>query len=306
METVIQIENVKKSFGSFEVIRDLTFSIQKGEIFGIIGPNGAGKTTTIEIVEGLQECSSGKVTVLGYDPWKDAKKMKENIGVMFQHTNLQPKIKVGEAVELFASFYPHQIDTTKALRKLKLEPFRHTYFKNLSGGWKQKLLLTLATLHSPSIVFLDEPSTGLDPKSRRELWKMIVSLRDAGTTIVLTTHYMEEAEQLCDRIALMNHGVIVGLDTPQKLIQRLNKDKSILIACKQLDIALVQKIVGVLRVESKNNLLQIFTDNLEWTTFGLFKLISTQGWIVEDFRFSTGSLDDLFVKLPQLKGEVML
>lgn len=306
MEAVIQLENVKKSFGSFEAIQDLTFSIQKGEIFGIIGPNGAGKTTTVEIVEGLQECSSGKVTVLGYDPWKDAKKLKENIGVMFQHTNLQPKIKVGEAVELFASFYPRQIDTTKALENLKLEPFRHTYFKNLSGGWKQKLLLTLATLHSPSIVFLDEPSTGLDPKSRRELWKMILSLRDAGTTIVLTTHYMEEAEQLCDRIALMNHGSIVGLDTPQKLIQSLNKDKTILIACKQLDIALIQQIVGVLRVESKNNLLQIFTNNLEWTTFELFKFISTKGWGVDDFRFSTGSLDDLFVKLPQLKGEVML
>ncbi|AVK85530.1 ABC transporter ATP-binding protein [Lysinibacillus sp. B2A1] len=306
MEEVIQIENVKKSFDSFEAIQNLTFSIQKGEIFGIIGPNGAGKTTTVEIVEGLQECSSGKVTVLGYDPWKDAKKLKENIGVMFQHTNLQPKIKVGEAVELFASFYPRQIDTTKALENLKLEPFRHTYFKNLSGGWKQKLLLTLATLHSPSIVFLDEPSTGLDPKSRRELWKMILSLRDAGTTIVLTTHYMEEAEQLCDRIALMNHGSIVGLDTPQKLIQSLNKDKSILIACKQLDIALIQQIAGVSRVESKNNLLQIFTNNLEWTTFELFKFISTKGWIVDDFRFSTGSLDDLFVKLPQLKGEVML
>lgn len=306
METVIQIENLKKSFGSFEAIQDLTFSIRKGEIFGIIGPNGAGKTTTIEIIEGLQECSSGKVTVLGYDPWKDAKKLKENIGVMFQHTNLQSKIKVGEAIELFASFYPRQIDTKKALENLKLEPFRHTYFKNLSGGWKQKLLLTLATLHSPSIVFLDEPSTGLDPKSRRELWKMIVSLRDAGTTIVLTTHYMEEAEQLCDRIAIMNHGSVVGLDTPQKLIQSLNKDKSILITCKQLDIALVQKIAGVSRVVSKNNLLQIFTDTIEWTTFELFKLISTEGLIVDDFRFSTGSLDDLFVKLPQLQEEMML
>ncbi|MDM5233121.1 ABC transporter ATP-binding protein [Lysinibacillus pakistanensis] len=305
METVIQIENLKKSFGAFEAIQDLTFSIRKGEIFGIIGPNGAGKTTTIEIIEGLQECSSGKVTVLGYDPWKDAKKLKENIGVMFQHTNLQSKIKVGEAIELFASFYPRQIDTTLALENLNLEPFRHTYFKNLSGGWKQKLLLTLATLHSPSIVFLDEPSTGLDPKSRRELWKMIVSLRDAGTTIVLTTHYMEEAEQLCDRIAIMNHGSVVGLDTPQKLIQSLNKDKSILIACKQLDIALVQKIAGVSRVVSKNNLLQIFTDNIEWTTFELFKLISTEGLIVDDFRFSTGSLDDLFVKLPQLQEEMM-
>jgi len=306
METVIQIENLKKSFGSFEAIQDLTFSIRKGEVFGIIGPNGAGKTTTIEIIEGLQECSSGKVTVLGYDPWKDAKKLKENIGVMFQHTNLQSKIKVGEAIELFASFYPRQIDTTLALENLKLEPFRHTYFKNLSGGWKQKLLLTLATLHSPSIVFLDEPSTGLDPKSRRELWKMIVSLRDAGTTIVLTTHYMEEAEQLCDRIAIMNHGSVVGLDTPQKLIQSLNKDKSILIACKQLNIALVQKIAGVSRVVSKNNLLQIFTDTIEWTTFELFKLISTEGLIVDDFRFSTGSLDDLFVKLPQLQEEMML
>ncbi|MGY3189439.1 ABC transporter ATP-binding protein [Lysinibacillus sp. TE18511] len=304
MEAIIQIEKLQKSFGSFEAIRDLSFSIQKGEIFGIIGPNGAGKTTTIEIIEGLQECSSGKVSVLGYDPWKDAKKMQENIGVMFQHTNLQPKIKVGEAVELFASFYTKQIDTATALEKLKLEKFRNTYFKNLSGGWKQKLLLTLATLHSPQIVFLDEPSTGLDPKSRRELWELIVSLRDAGTTIVLTTHYMEEAEYLCDRIALIHHGTLVGLNTPKKLIQSLNKEKSIWIACEQLDIALIQKIASVLRIELKNNLYQIFTDNLELTAHKLFELVNKQGWIVEDFRFNTGSLDDLFVRLPQKEGEM--
>ncbi|MGE7674257.1 ABC transporter ATP-binding protein [Lysinibacillus sp. NPDC094403] len=303
MEAIIQIEKLQKSFGSFEAIRDLSFSIQKGEIFGIIGPNGAGKTTTIEIIEGLQECSSGKVSVLGYDPWKDEKKMKENIGVMFQHTNLQPKIKVGEAVELFASFYSKQIDTAKAFQKLKLEKYRNSYFKNLSGGWKQKLLLTLATLHSPQIVFLDEPSTGLDPKSRRELWELIVSLRDAGTTIVLTTHYMEEAEHLCDRIALIHHGTLVGLNTPKKLIQSLNKEKSICVACEQLDIALVQKIASVLRIELKNNLYQIFTDDLEWTAHKLFELVNNQGWIVEDFRFNTGSLDDLFVRLPQKVGK---
>ncbi|PEU19228.1 MULTISPECIES: ABC transporter ATP-binding protein [unclassified Bacillus (in: firmicutes)] len=297
MEVVIQIENLKKSFGTFEAVRDLSFSIQKGEIFGIIGPNGAGKTTTIEIIEGLQDCTSGRVEVLGYNPWKNSKQIKEKIGVMFQHTNLQPKIKVVEAIQLFASFYSLEIDIEKEIQKLKLEEHRNTYFNNLSGGWKQKLLLTLATLHSPQILFLDEPSTGLDPKSRRDLWELIISLRDAGTTIVLTTHYMEEAEQLCDRIALIDHGTLVGLDTPKNLIQELDTEKSLLICCEKLDVALVQKIPSVTKIELNNNIYHIFSEDLQLTAQHLFELTNNQGWVIQDFRYNSGSLDDLFVRL---------
>lgn len=206
MSAAITVENLHKHYKNNHAVRGVSFTVEKGEIFGIVGPNGAGKTTTIKIMEGLRPKDSGTVNILGLDPEKDAAELRQRIGVQFQSTSIQELLKVREAIDLFASFYRKRGDIDKIIRSLGLDDKLNAPFKKLSGGWKQRVTLALATLHDPEIVFLDEPSTGLDPQARRELWDLIRWLRDDGKTIVVTTHYMEEAEKLCDRVAVFLKG----------------------------------------------------------------------------------------------------
>ncbi|WP_319588780.1 ABC transporter ATP-binding protein [uncultured Desulfobulbus sp.] len=219
--SAISVRGLKKSYGSFEAVRGIEFEVAQGEVFGLLGPNGAGKTTTVEILEGLRQRSGGDVSVLGYDPAAETMAVKDRIGVSLQATNLPEKMQVQEATELFAAFYSRSTDIAALLKRLQLWEKRAAHYSTLSGGQKQRLALALAMVNEPQIVFLDEPTTGLDPQVRLEIHSLIEELRNQQRTILLTTHYIEEAERLCHRVAIMDEGRIIAIGTPRELQQRV-------------------------------------------------------------------------------------
>src|SRR5581483_2596591 len=217
MEPVIQVAGLHKSYGNFEAVRGIDFEVAEGEIFGLLGPNGAGKTTTVEILEELRAHSKNQMNVLGFDPEVSKRSLKDRIGVCLQATNLPDKLRVQEALEWFAAFYSRQAERDKLLQRLQLWEKRGEFYSKLSGGQKQRVALALALVNEPKVVFLDEPTTGLDPQVRLEIHTLIEELRAAKRTILLTTHYIEEAERLCDRVAIIYEGRIVALGSPREL-----------------------------------------------------------------------------------------
>ena len=219
MEKVIEVNNLVKKYKNFLAVDNTSFEVYRGEIFGLIGENGAGKTTTLEIIEGLRQPTSGEIKVLGLDIKKNLWEIKGRIGIQLQSSAYYPYLKLDEIVELFASFYEKEIDPIDLLTQVGLEKKRHEFVNNLSGGQKQRFSIVASLINDPEIVFLDEPTTGLDPISRRNLWDIITAIKMKGKTIVLTTHYMEEAEILCDRIAIMDNGKIVAIDETHMLIK---------------------------------------------------------------------------------------
>jgi ABC-2 type transport system ATP-binding protein len=293
----IQVENLHKKYGNHFAVQGVSFDVAQGEIFGIVGPNGAGKTTTIEIMEGLRRRDSGQVRILGMDPEQDPYELRQRIGVQLQSTSIQERLKVKEAIGLFASFYRKRGDVPRIIRSLGLEERMNTFFKDLSGGWKQRVTLALAAIHDPEIIFLDEPSTGLDPQARRELWDLIRGLRDEGKTIVVTTHYMEEAEKLCDRVAIFSKGRLAGLDTPHRLVSRLLGRRHLSFVTDCADLSVLRKIPGVDSVEQEEGRVKVYGSSLQDISLYLFQIARDHGWKIDAFRFETGSLDDLFVEL---------
>jgi ABC-2 type transport system ATP-binding protein len=217
----IEVEALCKSYGAVEAVRGIDLEVRTGEVFGLLGPNGAGKTTTVEILESLRPRTSGNVRVLGFDPDVSPKQIKNRIGVCLQATNLPDKMKTIEALDLFASFYDHQVDREALLKRLQLSDKRDSFYKTLSGGQKQRVALALALLNEPDLLFLDEPTTGLDPQVRHEIHTVIQELKESGKTILLTTHYIEEAERLCDRVAIIDQGKIIEQGTPREIQQRI-------------------------------------------------------------------------------------
>src|ERR1700675_3856000 len=228
MGAVIQVSKMRKTYGATVAVDEVSFEVQDGEIFGLIGPNGAGKTTTMECIEGLRTPDSGTISVLGLDPFRQVYKLQERIGVQLQQAQLQKRIKVWEAVDLWASLYrKNAVDGERLLEQLGLTDKRNAWFMNLSGGQKQRLFIALALINDPEVVFLDELTTGLDPQSRRAIWELVRGIRERGKTVFLTTHLMEEAERLCDRVAIIEHGRIVDIDTPEKLVGRHCPERSV-------------------------------------------------------------------------------
>ncbi|RZT21205.1 ABC-2 type transport system ATP-binding protein [Fictibacillus sp. BK138] len=296
MEEVISVKALCKNYGTKKAVNNLSFSVKKGEIFGIIGPNGAGKTTTIEIMEGLRKKSSGEVSVLGLNPEKDRKELNSRIGVQFQATSIQKKMKVKEALSLFSAIYHKKSSSDHMLKLLGLEEKMDTYFDDLSGGQKQRLTLALATLHQPEIVFLDEPSMGLDPHARREMWNIIRALRDEGTTIVVTTHYMEEAEKLCDRVAMIYNGELRALDEPARLVEDVSAHY-VSFSSPDFPLDQLHALPGIIKVEQdiEADAYKIYTENLQETSYHLFKNAQDDNYHISDFKFERGTLDDLFV-----------
>ena len=219
---VIEVTNLQKKYKNFEAVKGISFSVEKGEIFGILGPNGAGKTTTLEIIEGLKNQSSGNCLVLGLDNRKDGDGIKKRIGVQLQSSEYLDMLNLAELIQLFASFYKKRVDPIAVLKRVNLESKAKNTVKELSGGQKQRFTIATALVHDPEILFLDEPTTGLDPSARRNMWDLIKDINNQGITVVLTTHYMEEAEYLCNRVAIMDGGKILQLDSPQKLINDLH------------------------------------------------------------------------------------
>lgn len=218
---VIEVKDLRRSYGNFEAVKGISFTVYEREIFGLLGPNGAGKTTTLEMIETLREKSSGQVMVCGYDIEKDVNRIKQIIGVQLQAAGYYPSLTLIELVRLFGGLYNVDVAPMELLRKVNLEEKAQARYKELSGGQKQRFSIATTLINRPQVIFLDEPTTGLDPQARRNLWDLIRQVRDAGTTVVVTTHYMDEAEQLCDRVAVMESGRIIALDTPDKLIDDL-------------------------------------------------------------------------------------
>jgi len=227
MPSVIEVFGLQKTYGDVVAVDNVSFEIQEGEIFGMVGPNGAGKTTTIECIEGLRQPDSGRVRLLGEDPLEARSEIAERIGVQLQESALPARLRVGEAMSLFGSFYSRQADAMELLELLGLVDKRSTAFSKLSGGQKQRLFIALALVNQPEVVFFDELTTGLDPQARRAMWDLVRRIRADGRTVFLTTHFMEEAERLCDRVAIIDHGKIVALDTPEELIRSLGVEKRI-------------------------------------------------------------------------------
>ena len=222
-ETVIDARELRKRYGDIVAIDGVSFSVKRGEIFGMLGPNGAGKTTTVEILEGLREPDSGEAYINGIDVMKEPKRVKAIIGVQLQQNAFFDNLSLAETVDLFATLYESDVTADEALERVGLQNRGKSNYKNLSGGQKQRLSIAVALVNNPVAMFLDEPTTGLDPQARRNLWDLITGLRDSGKAIVLTTHYMEEAEDLCDRVAIMDQGKIVAMDTPEELIKGLQQ-----------------------------------------------------------------------------------
>ena len=227
MSAVVEVANLTKRYGNLVAVDGISFCVAEGEVFGVLGPNGAGKTTTVEIIEGLRRPDGGDVRVCGIDALREPERIKELIGVQLQTTSLYDQIRVKEALDLFAGYYRKTTPTATLLEEVSLEDKRDSYVSQLSGGQKQRLALALALVNDPAVLFLDEPTTGLDPQARRSVWGTIVSLRQQGKTIILTTHYMEEAEELCRRVAIMDKGRIIALDTPGALIADAGLDSRI-------------------------------------------------------------------------------
>ena len=218
---IITVRDLKKSYNGFEAVKGVSFDVYEREIFGLLGPNGAGKTTTLEIIETLREKTAGEVRVAGLNIDNDANAIKQKIGVQLQAAGYYPSLTLTELIELFSGLYNVDADPMTMLRKVGLEDIHIAMYKELSGGQKQRFSIATTLINNPTIIFLDEPTTGLDPQARRNLWDLIRMVRDAGTTVVITTHYMDEAEQLCDRVAVMESGRIIALDSPDKLIDDL-------------------------------------------------------------------------------------
>ncbi len=295
---VVQVSGVRKTYGSTVAVDEVSFEVHEGEIFGLIGPNGAGKTTTMECIEGLRTPDRGAISVLGFDPFRNVYKLQNRIGVQLQQAQLQKRIKVWEAVDLWASLYQKKtIDGKRLLDQLGLADKRNAWFMNLSGGQKQRLFIALALINDPELVFLDELTTGLDPQARRAIWELVRGIRAQGKTVFLTTHLMEEAERLCDRVAIIEHGRIIDIDTPERLIDRHCPERTVIVTTNHLMAE--ERFRAIPRVET------VTCADLRFTIRGcgddfvseVIHCLSEHGIRVTDFRTILPSLEDVFLKL---------
>ena len=294
---VVQVSGLSKSYGSTRAIDAATFEVCEGEIFGLIGPNGAGKTTTMECIEGLREPDAGRLSVLGLDPFKDSQALQNRIGVQLQEAQLQKRITVREAIGLWSSLYPRPLDGHQLLVQLGIAGKANARFMTLSGGQKQRLFIALALINDPDVVFLDELTTGLDPQARRAIWDLVRSIRDRGKTVFLTTHLMEEAERLCDRVAIIDHGRIIDIDSPAGLVARHCPERTIVI--NTTDDGVVAGLRGVTGVDSvtrEDGTVVVRAQSIDVMS-GLFRVLADRQSQVTDFRTIVPTLEDVFLKL---------
>jgi ABC-2 type transport system ATP-binding protein len=299
-EAIISVQALRKSYAELEAVKGIDFEVLSGEVFGLLGPNGAGKTTTVEILEGLRPRTGGEARVLGFDPERQKQQLKDRIGVCLQATNLPEKIRVQEALELFATFYTRSLSSEQILKRLQLWEKRNAFYGTLSGGQKQRLAIGLALINDPQLLFLDEPTTGLDPQIRLEMHSLIEELRAEQRTVVLTTHYIEEAERLCNRVAIIDEGKIVAMGTPMELQQKSRGQSLIQIMCAQPLIA-SQVPQWPDAVESSLNgdgrTLTVHSHRPAHTLFEIMKWLDQQGMQLEDVHLKKPTLEDVFVEL---------
>jgi ABC-2 type transport system ATP-binding protein len=296
-QPVISVADIRKTYGRTVAVDQVSFDVQAGEIFGLIGPNGAGKTTTMECVEGLRAPDRGAISVLGLDPARHLHRLQERIGVQLQQAQLQKRIKVREAVAFWASLYQKPVDGDGLLEQLGLREKRNAWFMTLSGGQKQRLFIALALINDPELLFLDELTTGLDPQARRAIWELVRGIRDRSKTVFLTTHLMEEAERLCDRVAIMDHGRIVDVGSPTDLVRRHCPERTVIVATE--DSTAPDRFRAIPQVES------VTSQGLQFTIRGrgdelvtrVIHCLAQHRMQVVDFRTELPTLEDVFLKL---------
>ena len=278
-------------------VSEVSFEVSEGEIFGLIGPNGAGKTTTMECVEGVRRPDHGTISILGLDPFRDVYELQNRIGVQLQQAQLQKRIKVWEAVDLWASLYSNPVDGNGLLEQLGLSNKRNAWFMNLSGGQKQRLFIALALINDPEVVFLDELTTGLDPQSRRAIWELVRGIRDRGKTVFMTTHLMEEAERLCDRVAIIEHGKIIDMGSPDELVRRHCPSRTVVLATADaLAEERLRAIPSVETVTRQESRFSIQGRGEDFVT-EVIQCLSENRIRVTDFRTVLPNLEDVFLKV---------
>jgi ABC-2 type transport system ATP-binding protein len=299
-DAAISVRGLRKSYGNLEAVKGIDFEVQSGEVFGLLGPNGAGKTTTVEILEGLRPRTGGEVRVLNFDPDKQKKQLKDRIGACLQATNLPDKITVREALDFFGSLYSRKADPEVLLKRLQLEEKKDAGYATLSGGQKQRLALALALINDPQMLFLDEPTTGLDPQVRLEIRDLIEELRAEKRTILMTTHYIEEAERLCDRVAIMDAGEIIAIGTPRELQERSTNQSSIEIRLTQAlqETVLPQWAESVRSIVSEDrHRVTVYSTRPARTLVEMVKWVDANGFELDDVRLSRPTLEDVFIEL---------
>ncbi|MGD9030016.1 MAG: ABC transporter ATP-binding protein [Anaerolineae bacterium] len=297
MSSVIEVSNLRKTYGTLVAVDDLSFGVEEGEIFGMVGPNGAGKTTTIECIEGLRRPDGGSVQLLGMDPSDERLAVADRIGVQLQESALPPRLRVGEALDLFASFYERQADAGELLERLGLVEKRRSAFDKLSGGQKQRLFIALALIGKPEVVFFDELTTGLDPQARRAMWDLVRQIRDQGATVFLTTHYMEEAERLCDRVLIIDHGQIVAFDTPEAMIRSLGAENRLVFTLSGNQTAPpLTDLPQVERVEQLGDRVVVYGHGQRFASSVVYALEDAEVDFF-DLRTEQPNLEDVFLNL---------
>jgi len=296
---VVRVENLKKLYGSTVAVSDISFEVNEGEIFGIVGPNGAGKTTTIECVEGLRRPTGGNIEVFGLKPLQDGYVLKQRIGIQLQESSLPPRIKTWEALDLFSSFYSRSTDWHDLVDRLGLDNFLDTPFAKLSGGQKRRLFIGLALINDPDLIFFDELTTGLDPQARHSMWDMLKEINTDGKTIFLTTHFMEEAERLCNRVAIIDMGRIVALDSPENLIRNLNIESRIIFTLNGYHKTIgsdLKNLNAVTRVESIGDRVIVYGSGTTLIS-DVVNLLTSKGISYSNFRTEQPNLEDVFLTL---------
>jgi ABC-2 type transport system ATP-binding protein len=295
---VIECRDLRKRYGDVEAVAGVTFEVRTGEVFGLLGPNGAGKTTTIEILEGIRSADGGELRVLGLDPAKDASRIKSRIGVQLQTASLYPYLTVRELIELFGTFFPKQIAVDQVVGLLELEEKRDAQTRTLSGGQQQRLSVALALVNDPELVFLDEPTSGLDPAARRSLWDVIRGLRAQGRSVLLTTHYLEEAEVLCDRVAIMDHGRILDVGTVDELVGRRFHERAVHFRrIAGLAESAMAAFPGVSRSVEEDGQIRLYTSDVPATIGAVLSAADGLATMPEDLTVRRASLEDVFLAL---------
>jgi ABC-2 type transport system ATP-binding protein len=297
-EVIIQVANLVKSYGAVQAVRGVSFEVGEGEVFGLLGPNGAGKTSTVEILEGLRRADGGQVRVCGLDPEQNNKRLKQIAGAVLQSTSLPDKLRVEEALRLFAGFYERRADTEKLLERFQLSDKRHAFYHQLSGGQKQRLALAMALVNDPRVLFLDEPTAGLDPQVRREIYSIIEELRQEKKTILLTTHYIEEAERLCDRVAIIDHGQVIALGSPREL-------KTGSAGTTRIEVRLarpepdgeLRRLEAVSDFHEFDGTYVLHSTKVPQTIVALVKHLEAEGNELQGLEIATPSLEDVFIEL---------
>ena len=296
--SILQVENLVKRYGDVEAVRGVSFNVEEGEVFGLLGPNGAGKTTTVEILEGLRDPDGGRVSVCGLDPQRESDALKHEIGAALQSTSLPDKLRVMEAIRLFASFYKRGRKPEELLKRFGLEEKRNTFYNQLSGGQKQRLALAMALVNDPKVIFLDEPTAGLDPQVRREIYDVIEELRREKKTILMTTHYIEEAERLCDRVAIVDFGKVIALGTPRELKAHSGGATRIEVRLSKPETnGALTNLEGVADAREVGGTYVLHSKRPPQTIVSLVKHLAAGGNELVSLEIATPSLEDVFIEM---------